>query len=94
MGACTGFTTVVIDPGTFNIHDGLGKLISVCVLAGALNVVSWLKTSPLPIGSEVGAVTTVAGVTTVPKVTTVATTEPLDPAQHPELEKLKAAVKS
>lgn len=50
-GICVGFSTVVIDPAQFNIHSGIGNLITVCTLSGVFSAFSWLKDSPLPIGT-------------------------------------------
>lgn len=47
-GGANSISMMVIDPKDFNLHDGLGKVLSVWVVSGVINAALYLKQSPLP----------------------------------------------
>ncbi len=46
--AATAISTAVVAPETFNINEGLSKLLTVAGVAGFVGVANYLKQSPLP----------------------------------------------
>lgn len=48
QGATLTITTMIVDPETFNIETGLGKVLTVAVVSGGLGAASFLHTRPLP----------------------------------------------
>lgn len=46
--AASGVTVVIVDPHTFNIHEGLGKLGEVCLVMALTHMAMYLQKSPLP----------------------------------------------
>lgn len=47
-GGASSVAAIVIDPVKFNIHDGLANVGKMFVTAGVINLVLYLKQSPLP----------------------------------------------
>lgn len=47
-----GFTvvvsTMIVDPDTFNIQDGLGKVLTVAIVSGVVAAALFLHKKPLP----------------------------------------------
>ena len=46
--ASSAVPTMIVDPATFNLHGGLGKLGEVVLLSALVAVAAYLKQSPLP----------------------------------------------
>lgn len=46
--AAGGVAIVIVDPMTFNLHQGLGKLAEVCGVLFLIHVALYLQKSPLP----------------------------------------------
>ena len=47
-GASTAVTVMIVDPQTFNIDEGAGKLGAVIVVSAIVAAANYLKKSPLP----------------------------------------------
>ncbi len=47
-GAATAVSTMIVAPETFNLNEGLSKLISVASVSAIVAVANYLKASPLP----------------------------------------------
>lgn len=49
-GASTGFTTIVVEPASFNLSDmnGIKKVGTVVLVSGLMSFFLYLKTHPLP----------------------------------------------
>lgn len=47
-GASSAVSVIVVDPKTFNIHEGWKSLAEVCLVNGILLAAAYLKQSPLP----------------------------------------------
>lgn len=47
-GGASSVAAIVIDPQKFNLHEGLGNVGKMFVTAGVLNLILYLKQSPLP----------------------------------------------
>jgi hypothetical protein len=47
-GAANGITVVIVAPETFNLHDGIFKLLSVMASSAIVSGALYLKQSPLP----------------------------------------------
>ena len=47
-GGSTAITTMVVAPETFNIEEGLSKLLTVAGISAIVSVANYLKSSPLP----------------------------------------------
>jgi hypothetical protein len=51
--AAGGVTVVIVDPSTFNLQAGLGKLAQVCGVLALIHAALYLQKSPLPGGSPI-----------------------------------------
>ncbi len=51
-----GVAVVVVDPKTFNLHEGIGRLGSVCGVLAVTHMALYLQHSPLPGVTQVTAV--------------------------------------
>lgn len=49
-GAASAVTAVVVDPMTFNLEEGLHKLMTFAAVQALVGVSLYLKTSPIPGG--------------------------------------------
>ena len=47
-GGANAVTVVLVAPETFNLSDGLSKLVAVIVAGAIIGCASYLKQSPLP----------------------------------------------
>ncbi len=47
-GAANSITVAVIDPTTFNLNDGGGKLLMVAIVSAIVAAAMYLKQAPLP----------------------------------------------
>jgi hypothetical protein len=47
-GAATAISMVVVDPMTYNIHEGWNKLLEVAIVSGVVSAAFYLKQSPVP----------------------------------------------
>ena len=47
-GAANSITVAVVDPQSFNLQDGGGKLATVAVVSAIVGMAAYLKKSPLP----------------------------------------------
>lgn len=52
-GAANSIVLAIADPMTFNLKDGLNKLITVAVVSAVVSAAMYLKQSPLPNGGAV-----------------------------------------
>jgi len=46
--AAGGVALIVVDPTTFNFHQGIGKLAEVCGALALVHAAGYLQASPLP----------------------------------------------
>lgn len=46
--AANSVTLIILDPLTFNLQEGLKRVLTVAVVSGILAVAFYLKESPLP----------------------------------------------
>jgi hypothetical protein len=53
-GAATAVSMIVVDPMTYNLHDGWRKLIEVALVSGIMSAAFYLKQSPLPKDEDEG----------------------------------------
>lgn len=59
-GVASGVPVCIVDPKTFNIHEGWKALIEVCLANGIFFAAAYLKQSPLPSDeSTTGTTTTI-----------------------------------
>ncbi len=47
-GAANSITVMIVDPQSFNMEDGLGKVGSVALISAVIAAAMYLKKSPLP----------------------------------------------
>lgn len=47
-GVATSITLCIVDPMTYNINDGLGRLGQVALVSAIFNAAFYLKKSPTP----------------------------------------------
>ncbi len=47
-GGASAISAMVIDPVTFNLAEGFGKMLSMWAVSGIVSVALYLKQSPLP----------------------------------------------
>lgn len=51
-GVATSVTMAIVDPATFNLQEGLNKLITLATVSGIISACNYLKKSPLPGDTE------------------------------------------
>ena len=51
-GAANSVTVSVVDPATFNLSDGAGKLGTVALVSAIVSASAYLKQSPIPNGQK------------------------------------------
>jgi len=47
-GVATSITAMAIDPSTFNLSDGAGKIGTLALVSAIMSTASYLKQAPLP----------------------------------------------
>jgi hypothetical protein len=47
-GGASSISALIVDPKTFNIHEGLGKVFEMFGTAATVNIIFYLAKSPLP----------------------------------------------
>ena len=47
-GVATSITAMAIDPSTFNLHEGAGKIGTLALVSAIMSTASYLKQKPLP----------------------------------------------
>jgi len=47
-GAANGITVTFVDPASFNLQEGIGKLGTVIVISAVVAMAMYLKKAPLP----------------------------------------------
>ena len=47
-GAANSITVMIVDPQSFNLEDGLGKVGSVALISAVVAAAMYLRKSPLP----------------------------------------------
>ena len=47
-GAANGIALIIVDPLTYNLQEGLDKLITVAIVSAIVSAAMYLKASPIP----------------------------------------------